>query len=320
MGAALVSTETMETAYPALAALVERQLSVFPKHESYLKRRFQSASPKDLAFCEELSALILKITGNDLVTFLDDYRWLCGVMLEEELFFRRANRYRLSTFAEAERTVYANRAFMTRYMNGVLMTQLWWANHSAAMRYFRDAFLPSNKQDCRHLEIGPGHGLFLYLAASAPNAGTIAGWDVSPASLATTRHALGAMGVTRPFDLSLVDIFEAPDRLDSATSSQFDSITFSEVLEHLENPGQALGAIAKLLAPAGRAFINAPVNSPAPDHIWLFRSPEEVVDLVKGSGLFVEDVLLAPLGGETVEEARAMALTISTIVVAKKRA
>lgn len=316
-----MNTEMMKTSYPALAAMIDRQISVFPQHQSYLKRRFESASSGELSFCEDLCLLILKISGNELPTFLNDYRWLCGVMLEEELFFRRENRYRLSSFAEAERTVYADRAFMTRYMNGVLMTQLWWANHSTVLQYFRDVFLPANKQKYRHLEIGPGHGLFLFLAASAPHAGAIAGWDVSPASVATTRHAMSAMGVTRPFDLSLVNIFEAPDHLDSAIfSQQFDSITFSEVLEHLENPAQALAAIAKLLAPSGRAFINAPVNSPAPDHIWLFRSPEEVVDLVKESGLLVEDVLLAPLGGETVEEARAMALTISTIVVAKKHA
>ncbi|PWB84394.1 MAG: class I SAM-dependent methyltransferase [Methylocystaceae bacterium] len=253
----------------------------------------------------------MQISGDDLTTFLEDYRWLCGVLMEEELFFRRENRYRLSTFAEAERTVYADRVFMTRYMNGLLMTQLWWANHSSVLRYYRDSFLPGNKQQCRHLEIGPGHGLFLYLAASAPNAGAIAGWDVSPASIAITRSAMNAMGATRPFDLSLVNMFEAP-------GGQFDSLTFSEVLEHLENPAQALAAIANLLAPSGRAFIQAPVNSPAPDHISLFRSPEEIVELVRESGLVVEDTLFAPPAGVTLERAREMALTISTVVVASK--
>lgn len=301
------------TSYPILADLARRQLSVFPQHESYLRRRFESAPLDDLAFCEELAALIEKISGSELTTFLEDYRWLCGVTLQEELFFRREHRYRLSTFAEAEQTVYADRVFMTRYMNGLLMTQLWWANHSIVLRYFRDAFLPANKDGYRHLEIGPGHGLFLFLAASAPHAGTIFGWDVSPASIATTQHALISMRAARPFELSLVNMFDAPDE-------QFDSIAFSEVLEHLENPAQALHAIAKLLAPSGRAFINAPVNSPAPDHISLFRSPEEIVDLVKASGLAVEDVLLAPAAGATVEEARALALAISTVVVARKPA
>jgi 2-polyprenyl-3-methyl-5-hydroxy-6-metoxy-1,4-benzoquinol methylase len=297
--------------YPTLGAMITQQLRVFPKHEKYLSRRFRSAAPADLAFCEWLCGPIMRATGARLPTYCDDYRWLCGMLLEEELFFRRENRYRLSTFAEAERTVYADRLFMARYLNGLFMTQLWWQNHSNVLRYYRDVFLSGNKQNYKHLEIGPGHGLFLVLAASAPNAGSIAGWDVSPASIAATQEAMLAMGASRPFKLSLVNMFEAP-------VEQFDSVTFSEVLEHLEDPASALAAISKLLAPDGRAFIHAPVNSPAPDHLWLFRSPEEIVDLVEQSGLVIEDTLFAPATGATLQTAREKALTISTVVVAGK--
>ncbi len=69
-------------------------------------------------------------------------RWLCGVFLDEELFFRRTGRYRLSTFAEAFDTVYANPGFMSRYMNGLLMTHVLWRNHTDMLRYFCDVFLP----------------------------------------------------------------------------------------------------------------------------------------------------------------------------------
>lgn len=301
----------IESNYPALATMIARQLSVFPKHETYLKQRFSSASAADLNFCEELCERVLQISGDKLTIFLDDYRWLCGILMEEELFFRRENRYRLSSFADAERTVYADSEFMARYMNGLLMTQLWWQNHTTVLRYYRDVFLPANKKGYRHLEIGPGHGLFLFLAASAPNAGDITGWDVSPASISITRNAMLAMGITHSFNLSLVNMFDAP-------KGQFDSVTFSEVLEHLENPEQALAAVVKLLAPAGRAFIQAPVNSPAPDHITLFRSPEEIVRLVQESGLDVEDTLFAPPAGVTLDLAREKAMTISTVVVARK--
>ena len=301
----------IDSDYPALKMMIAQQLCVFPKHEKHLKRRFNGAAPADLAFCEWLCGPILRAAGARLPTYLDDYRWLCGMLLEEELFFRREDRYRLSTFADAERTVYADRLFMGRYLNGLLMTQLWWQNHSVVLRYYRDVFLPGNRRNYRHLEIGPGHGLFLILAASAANAGTIAGWDVSPASIAATHEAMLAMGASRPFDLCLVNMFEAP-------AEQFDSVTFSEVLEHLEDPASALAAIGKLLAPDGRAFIHAPVNSPAPDHLWLFRSPEEIVDLVQKSGLVIEDTLFAPATGATLALARNKALTISTVVVARK--
>lgn len=305
----------MNSGFPTLTDIVKRQLSVFPRHELFLKRRFDVAPAEDLMFCEEISKMILKISGEDLPAILEDYRWMCGVFMEEELFFRREGRYRLSTFEEAERTVYSDHVFHQRYLNGHLMTHLWWANHTETLRYFRDVFLPANRQQFRHLEIGPGHGLFLYFAAAAPNAGAIAGWDISPSSIAATRHALLAMGAARPVDLSLVNIFEAAA---SAGGARFDSITCSEVLEHLENPPDAMRAIVDLLAPGGRAFICVPVNSPAPDHISLYRSPEEVVGLVSDAGLAIEDTLFALPTGVTLERARKNALTINAVIVARK--
>lgn len=306
----------MNSQFPTLTEMVKRQLSVFPRHELFLKRRFDAAAAEDLLFCEEISKMILKISAEDLPTILEDYRWLCGVFMEEELFFRREGRYRLSTFEEAERTVYSDRVFHQRYLNGHLMTHLWWANHTDTLRYFRDVFLPGNQQRFRHLEIGPGHGLFLYFAAAAPNAATVEGWDVSPSSIAATRHALRAMGAPRPVDLSLVNIFKPSEARRDV--EPFDSLTCSEVLEHLENPPEAMSAIVDLMAPGGRAFICVPVNSPAPDHISLYRSPEEVISLVSDSGLAVEDALFALPTGVTLERARKDALTINAVVVARK--
>ncbi|WP_442756455.1 class I SAM-dependent methyltransferase [Methylocystis sp. JAN1] len=306
----------MNFQFQTLADMINRQLSVFPRHKLFLNRRFDSAGAEDLIFCEEISKMILQISGDELPTILDDYRWLCGVFMEEELFFRREGRYRHRTFEEAQRTVYSDRVFHSRYLNGHLMTHLWWANHTDTLRYFRNVFLPANKQQFRHLEIGPGHGLFLYFAAAAPNAATIAGWDVSPSSIAATRHALFAMGAPRPVDLSLVNIFDASEA--RAGDQQFDSLTCSEVLEHLENPPEAMAAIVDLMAPGGRAFICVPVNSPAPDHISLYRSPEEVISLVRDAGLAVEDTLFALPTGVTLERARKDALTINTVVIARK--
>ncbi len=58
--------------------------------------------------------------------------------------------------------------YMTRYVSGILMSQLWWANHTDAMRWFRDAFIGAAPPRFSHLEVGPGHGLYLALAASSP--------------------------------------------------------------------------------------------------------------------------------------------------------
>ena len=65
-------------------------------------------------------------------------------------------------------------------------------------------------------------------------------------------------------------------------------------------------------------FLNVPVNSPAPDHIFLWHSPEEVVDLVKDCGFEVVDTRFVPATGFTEEEARRRKVTINSLVIAKK--
>ena len=124
---------------PSLQRLIDSQLGVFPEHESFLRRRFAGGSDP---FCESLAATIADIAGPNLSALCEDYRWLAGAVLEEELFFRREGRYRLASFAEAETLVYADPAYMTRYMNGLLLSQLWWSNHTAVLAWFRDRYLP----------------------------------------------------------------------------------------------------------------------------------------------------------------------------------
>lgn len=296
---------------PQLAELLAAQLEVFPAHESYLRRRFAGLSDDDLAFCELLAGLLQRICGGELRLLCEDYRWLAGAVLEEELFFRRHGRYRLSTFREALAEVYDDPVYMRRYMSGVLATQVWWRNHTDVLKFYRDRYLASFRRPVAHLEVGPGHGLFLYLAARAGCFSSLSGYDVSAASIDASRRCLAAMGVEEDVRLERVDLLSAP-------AGAFGSITFSEVLEHLEDPQGALSRLRDMLEPGGRIFVNAPVNSPAPDHIHLFRTPEEVIGMVEGSGLKVVDTFMAPVSGASLADARRRSLTISTVVVAER--
>ena len=298
--------------YPNLSRAIAMQIAAFPEHEAYLARRFAGEDAAALTFVDELAVAIERLAGDELATVCRDYRWLSDIVLEEEIFFRRNGRYRLTQFADAVEQVYANAPYMARYMNGLLASQLWWRNHSEVMRFFRDHFFAVNARGVSHLEVGRGNGLFLAIAATAPGHGLCEGWDISDASLAQSRDGLRRLGVAdAAVSLRKIDIFAAPD-------AQYPSIVFSEVLEHLEEPPKALRALYRLLAPGGRIFINAPVNSPAPDHLYLFRTPEQVEDMVRAAGFAIEDRLLAPCSGATLDRARRLDLTISVAVIGTK--
>jgi 2-polyprenyl-3-methyl-5-hydroxy-6-metoxy-1,4-benzoquinol methylase len=299
--------DIVSPSHPSLVRIVDAVMSVWPEHERFLRKRF---GVDDLGWSERVASLILTLAGGELLRVASDYAWMCERVLEEELHFRRTGSYRLSTFQDARREVYDDHAYMTRYMNGLLLSQVLWSNHTSVMQYYAEDFLAAAPEQYRHLEVGPGHGLLLSFAAKDPRAARVVGWDLSQASLDATGHALTSLGAPG-VQLALRDL-HAP----AGPSERFDTIVISEVCEHLEDPEAALKGLGRVLAPAGRIFVNVPVNSPAPDHLYLLRTPEEAVSLVERSGLQVVDTRFFPATGHTLEKARKASLTISCVVVA----
>ncbi len=302
----------ISSGYPTLARLVAEQVRLAPDHEKFFIKRFEAETPESLVRHEELAGHIAKLIAHDEMAFLGDYGWLCAEQLEEELYFRRHKKYRLSTFDEAYRLVYSNREYMTRYMNGLLMTQLWWKNHFDVIDYYRRVFLATNKPGYSHLEIGPGHGLFIYFAAADRKAGGVTGWDISESSINSTRDALKTLGLAEMPALELQDLFKGPKGV-------FDSVVFSEVLEHMEDPRAALDVLRTVLAPGGRLFLNMPINSPAPDHLFNLDSPEDLVRFVEDAGFIIENQGLFPATNQTLDMARRKKMTISCAFVARRQ-
>ncbi len=298
-------------AYPDLAELLSLQIAATPRHQDALNKRLATADAPHLAVANDMARWITILAGERLDQCLLDYDWICNLVLKEELNFRRTGSYRLKTFAEAVAEVYSNDALMGHYMNGLMMTQVWWSNHTEASRFYINAFLKRFDKPFRHLEIGPGHGLLLYLAGAEPLCQTLEAWDVSSESIVQTRSAMKKLGGRDSVKLAVQDIF-----LDPPKNAVYDSIVLAEVLEHLEHPRQALTQIRAILAPQGRLFINMPINSPAPDHLFLLESPEAVVAFVESCGFRIEQTLFAPQTNMTLEKARRTQSTITTVIIA----
>lgn len=299
------------TDYPALTRIGSAVLSYWPEHESFLTLRFADAAEASLPVAEEMAAIVLRIVGNELPLFVANYRWTCEKLREEDLHFRRTGSYRWSKFEDAYREVYSNVSYMQKYLQGLLLSQVLWANQAAAFDFYVKRFLFRLKPSADYLEIGPGHGLLIYFAAQSLSGGTITGWDVSESSLAMTRQTLDAIGVERGYSLNLHSIFDRPMMLQA-----FDAVVVSEVLEHLECPEGALDTVREVLRPGGLAFFNVPVNSPAPDHIYHWSCPLEVESLVLSRGFTIVDSSAAPATGYDLDRARRRKATINSLIVA----
>lgn len=293
-------------------ALFELAVARWPEHQPYLMRSLSGHSPEELDRLEPLSWKIRAVAGDALPSFVESYRWLCSVFNEEQIEFMRTGRYRHTRFAAVKTAVYANADFMRKYMEGLLVSQLFWNNHAKSY-LFHEAFIRNSPPGFRYLEIGPGHGLYLATAALHPGCREVEGWDVSEESLGQTGASARRMGVTTPMRLIERDVVEAGIRAEAG--APFDVVVICEVLEHLENPARALANLRSFLAPGGRILVNFPINSPAPDHICLLESPEAVAAMVSDAGFTIESTASFPATGYTLRRALATRATISCAVV-----
>jgi 2-polyprenyl-3-methyl-5-hydroxy-6-metoxy-1,4-benzoquinol methylase len=300
-------------AFPNISAIAAAALRAWPDHEKFIRASLGSADRGFMARLENVATDVVALTGDDLDEFAHDYRWMCEVVREEQFYFARHKKYRRSTIAEAIRDIYGNAPYMSRYVNGLFLSQVLWLNHAQAMDIYRGRFLPRNREGYEHLEVGPGHGLFLVPAARDARCGGLTAWDVSPSSLESTERALRKMKVVRPVNIKEAEICSVDPKPDA-----FDSIMCSEVLEHTEHPHKALDNMFRALRSGGRLFLNIPVNSPAPDHIYLWRKPGEVRSMVENQGFVIEEFITLPPTGRTLEDALRYDFDISCVIIASK--
>lgn len=239
------------------------------------------------------------------------YRTITDDTLREQIHFRRNGRYRHSTFEDVASSVYFDPEYMLLYMYGLALTLYLWPNHLEIVRYFRGAI--TDVRGSAYLEIGPGHGAFFRQAVALGGFQSYLGVDISPTSLDLTQRLLsrqGALPDKRDWQLMLSDFLEF-----GSDGRRFDAVVMGEVLEHVERPEAFLVRIREVCRPGAFIFVTTAVNAPAVDHIYLFRSVEEVTSMAAKAGLRVVDVLAVPYKGLSMQETTTQQLPINVAMI-----
>ncbi|MCX7283806.1 MAG: class I SAM-dependent methyltransferase [Novosphingobium sp.] len=242
-------------------------------------------TPAHLDASEWAASAILKISEENITDLAHDYRWFCKMVQEEELFFAREDRYRYSTFQETLKNVYSDDVFMDRYMNGLFLCHVIWWMFSSSLFFFTSRMSARLKSGSSVLEVGPGHGLLLYMALERLGAGHVEGWDLSPVSLDQTRNTLSKLGYAAESTFLVRDMNSPID-----SDKRFDLIILSHLLEHLERPVEALQNLRGWISKGGNIFVNIPINAPLPDHLILLRHPDEVQKLIEDGGFRIVEM------------------------------
>lgn len=296
----------------ATAAIVEAVLADWPDHAKYLRKSLEARSQEQLQTTEMLAAAALALEGDRLPELAANYRWTCDRLREEELHFHRHGGYRLTTFEAADREVYSNPEYMEHYVDGLLLSQVLWYNHVASCDFFMRRAPELIKPQARYLEIGPGHGLMTYLALRQFGPASAVAWDLSAVSIEHTRKALAKLGVDNV-------TCEVRDAMTIAPGErEFDFIVLSEVLEHIEDPMAVMPRLRSLLAPDGLIFINVPINSPSPDHIYLLETPEDAHRLLTENGFAIVSEAQFATQGTKIERALKNKVSVSINMFARR--
>jgi len=224
---------------------------------------------------------------------------------KEQVYFQRHKQYRYATYAEVAQSVYHSPEYMSKYMYGLALSAYLWPNHREMHNFFLSQ-LPKNN-DGNYLEVGPGHGFYFMQSMRHSNFKHFTGVDISATSVEMTKSILSSnhFGQFSHFDINQCDF------LNWETSKKFDFIVMAEVLEHVENPQLFLKKIKDSLTTTGKAFITTCINAPAIDHIYLYRSIDELIAQVNDENLVVIEQLIVPYLHLSLEETMAKQLPVN---------
>ncbi len=155
--------------------------------------------------------------------------------------------------------------------------------------------MPSSASSREVLSIGYGAGYELKLALQEMPGWRLHAFDNSPESYRYASDLLGFFGYPanclrqESFPLDTATLMDTPYR------GRFGKVILCELLEHLDDPAQALRAMRTVLHPEGLLFCTMAVNIAQEDHVYLYHSANEARSQVIECGFEVVEEVLTPV-------------------------
>ena len=228
----------------------------------------------------------------ELAAAVDGYSRFALEVVRLQLRFEKERSYVSKSYADVARAVYANETYMrTCYLPGLLLSHYLWPHHFRQMRYFEEVFVGEMGRTGakQFYDIGVGTGFYSRLALMGAPSTAGVGFDISPSSQEFAERHVRAFGAGARYRVELRDVAEKPP-------TPVDWLICVEVLEHLEDPMEFLRALRGLLRPGGTAFIATALNAPNADHIYLYRTAEDVKIQLLAAGFAVTQYSCALAG------------------------
>lgn len=285
------------------------------KYPSYAPLWLKSLNEFGTGWEDEISTNISCVFGDEYNERWEEavggYAEFCTEALRAQVYFERNNCYRASNYETVVKECYQSSDYMKRrYLPGQYLSHYIWPHHQRMLRRFILDLLPKiNKDVSLFYEVGVGCGMYSQCSLSAmPDAHGI-GYDISDYALEFTLRVIQAHGLGNRYKIKKQNILTIP------IEEKADFIISQEVLEHLEEPQVFIEGLYNATRTGGWGYITAAINAAHTDHIYLYRSPEEVQNQIEAAGWQVCDVQIESNNPEKPLEVRP---TIAGYLVRKK--
>lgn len=224
-------------------------------------------------------------SGLRVEKIMDAYAQTCFEFMKLQNEFLKTGQYAAKSQTKIESSLYSQVDAMEPYLLGLLSTYLYWENHSKIFDFYCTEFssIAAQVKGAETMEIGTGHGLFASYLLEKNTTMSYLGIDISKSSLEFSRVLLDV----RFADRQIVLIEQDATSPKFAQNKKYDFVICCEVMEHVENPRKLLQNIFSSMNSNGKAFITTVSNLEAVDHIFLFRSSQEIRDMIEGVGFAI---------------------------------
>jgi SAM-dependent methyltransferase len=269
-----------------LEILVQRLSTRFPYFAKIIDKRLQDFGD---AWADDFEMELARFFRGDeeaLRRATDGYGAFALDAMKLQKKFDKDRQYINKSYADVAAAVYHSQQYMfDLYLPGILLSQYLWPHHYRQLLFFREKFIARarNLPVNRFYDVGVGTGFYskemlTHLPGALGN-----GFDISDHSLAHALKMLSRWGLGDRYQAHNQDILAGDPEVLA------DAIVSVEVLEHLEDPPSFLRGLRRMLRKNGIGYVTAAVNAPNADHIYLYRSSDDVAKEIQGAGFEILD-------------------------------
>lgn len=219
---------------------------------------------------------------------VDSFARICLEHIKYQSFLIRKGYYTDSAYEDINQKVYQSEEVMNKYyLPGLRLSYCFWINHYKLWSFYENWIKEWKYPKGDFLEVGIGHGSYITTALGKSQINA-EGYDISNFSVKWTQDFIKYNGIND-------NRYSLYSKAYGFNGKQYDYVVCGELLEHIPDPENLLQELRKGLKESGEMHLTTVINSAAIDHLYLFKTVDEIRNMLDKCGLSIVKEIILPL-------------------------